>query len=55
MPIRIFPSLRRRRIRMDTTEIRLTTSKLADSFESNIVATELEVLYVESLSVILSD
>jgi hypothetical protein len=54
MPRRIFPSLRRRRIRIDTNEIRLRTSELTDSLGSNIITAEPEEQYVELLSVILS-
>jgi len=54
MPRRIFPSLRRRRIRIDTIEMRLMISGLTGSLENSIAATGLEKLYVELPSVILS-
>jgi len=43
MPRRIFPSLRRRRIRIDTKEMRLTTFGLIELFICNeLVAEPLE-------------
>lgn len=56
MPRRIFPSLRRRRIRIDTAETRLLTLELTDSCKDNdklFAALPIE-LYVELSSVILS-
>jgi hypothetical protein len=46
MPRRIFPSLRRRRIRIDTKEMRLTTFKLTALSRNKEFAAEPEEQYV---------